>query len=119
MQYMIMFYENADTLACRTDARAPEYFAGWNAYIQALSQSGIVRGGNGLQGPETATSLRLRNGERQLHDGPFADTKEQLGGYFIIEVAHLDEALAWAARAPCTSGGGVEVRPVMVPPGQA
>lgn len=119
MQYMLMFYDSADGFACRTDERAPAYFAGWNAYVQALVQSGVVRGGNGLASPDSATVLRLRGTEREIHDGPFADTKEQLGGYFIVEVEHLDAALAWAARAPCAGTGGVEVRPVMNPPAQA
>ncbi|MGH8595944.1 MAG: YciI family protein [Gammaproteobacteria bacterium] len=116
MQYLLMFYESPDDIACRTDQRAPAYFAGWNAYVKTLSESGLVRGGAGLQASTTATSLRVRGGERQIHDGPFADTKEQLGGFFLIEVPNLDAALAWAARAPCVASGGVEVRPTMSPP---
>jgi hypothetical protein len=69
--------------------------------------------GNGLQPPHTATTVRIQDGKRHVQDGPFADTKEQLGGYFIIDVPHVDAALEWAARAPCASTGGVEVRPVM------
>lgn len=116
MQYMLMFYETPDDVARRTDQRAPEYSAGWNAYVKALSESGLVRGGSGLQASTTATTLRVRGTERQIHDGPFADTKEQLGGFFLIEVPNLDVALTWAARAPCAGTGGVEVRPTMLPP---
>ena len=116
MQYMLLFYDTAEGFACRNDARAAEYYAGWNAYIKALVAAGVVRGGNGLESPEAATVLRLRDGARELHDGPIADTKEQLGGYFIIEVDNLDAALGWAARAPCAGSGGVEIRPVMNPP---
>ena len=116
MQHMLMFYDTPDSFACRTDERAGDYFAGWSAYVQALVQSGAVRDGNGLEVPETSTVVRLRGAERLIQDGPIADTKEQLGGYFIIEVDNLDAALAWAARAPCASTGGVEVRPVMTPP---
>ena len=84
-------------------------------YIGALQQSGIVVSGNGLQPPRTATHVRVEGGKRQVQDGPFADTHEHLGGYFIVETASLDEALEWAARAPCASAGSVEVRPVLPP----
>ncbi|MDM0042267.1 YciI family protein [Variovorax sp. J22G21] len=113
MQYMLMFYVTPDDLAKYGDERADAHKASWMAYVGAISQSGITLSGEGLLPPSTATSLRVRGDKRQVQDGPFADTKEQLGGYFIIEVPHLDAALEWAARAPCASTGGVEVRPVM------
>lgn len=116
MQYMLMFYETADDMARRDDARAPEYFAGWQAYLKALSASGVVVSGAGLKLPATATSLRLRGDKRLVQDGPFADSKEQLGGFFVIDVPNLDSALEWAARCPCASSGGVEIRPTMTPP---
>ncbi len=116
MQYMLMFYETPEEMARRDDARAPEYFAGWTAYINALAASGIVVNGAGLKQPATATTLRLRGEARHVQDGPFADTKEQLGGFFVIDVPNLDGALEWAARCPCVSTGGVEVRPVMQAP---
>ena len=116
MQYALTFHETAEDFAHRTDAAAPQFMAGWMAYIQAMRDSGIMRAGAGLQPPATATSVRLRNGKRQVHDGPFADSKEQLGGFVLIEVADLDAALEWAARAPCAATGGVEVRPVLPPP---
>lgn len=119
MQYMLMFYETTAILANRETAAAPEYWSGWMAYIGALHQSGVVVSGNGLEAPRTATTIRLRGDKRQVQDGPFADTKEQLGGYFVIDVPNLDAALEWAARAPCASTGGVEVRPIMPPPPQA
>jgi hypothetical protein len=74
-------------------------------------------GGSGLQLPETATTLRLQKGQRQVQDGPFADTKEQLGGYFIINVPDVDTALDWAARIPAAPGSVIEVRPNLTPPG--
>jgi hypothetical protein len=116
MQYMMMFYEDGKDIASReyTEASRP-YWGAWMAYIQALGQSGIVVSGAGLQPPSTATTLRLQEGRRLVQDGPFADTKEQLGGYFIIEVDSVDTALDWAARAPCAASGGVEIRPVMPP----
>ena len=117
MECMLMFYESADGFAQRTDGRAPEIWAGWMAYVGALHGSGLVKSGAGLQPPSMATTLTLRGGERHVQDGPFADAKEQLGGFFVIEVPDLDAALDWAARAPCAVDGRVEVRPVLPPPG--
>jgi hypothetical protein len=71
-----------------------------------------MAGGAGLEPPETATIVRLTNGERMVQDGPYADTKEQLGGFYLIEVPDMDSAIAWAARCPCASHGTVEVRPI-------
>lgn len=119
MQYMLMYYETAEVLASRDDERAEAYWAGWNAYIGALAQSGAMVRGDGLHLPDTATSVRVRGDQRHVQDGPFADTKEQLGGYVVIEVSDLDSALDWAARAPCASTGGVEVRPILPPPPQS
>lgn len=119
MQYMMMFYESAEDLACRRDERGDAYRAGWYAYIGALRQSGIVVGSNGLQPPEVATTLRIRGEKRQVQDGPFADSKEQLGGFAIIDVPDVDAALEWASRAPCAATGGVEIRPVMQTPAAA
>ena len=113
MQYMLMFYIPPEDLAKYADDRAEAYMASWTAYAGAVFQSGIALAGEGLQPPTTATSLRIRGDKRTVQDGPFADTKEQLGGYFIIDVPNLDVALEWAARAPCAATGGVEVRPVM------
>ncbi|RZL95209.1 MAG: hypothetical protein EOP76_05380 [Variovorax sp.] len=113
MQYMLMFYVTPDDLARYGDERAEAWKASWTAYVGAMYQSGAALSGEGLLPPTTATSLRVRGEQRQVQDGPFADTKEQLGGFFVIEVPHLDAALEWAARAPCASTGGVEVRPVM------
>lgn len=117
MQYMLVHTETADDFAARTDpARADAYWGGWNAYIGALAQAGVIVNGDGLQGPETATTVRIRDGRRLVEDGPFADSKEQLAGYFVIEVPDLDTAIAWAARAPSAATASVEVRPVMPPP---
>ena len=80
------------------------------AYVQAMHQSGVVKSGAGLQEPGTGTTVRVVDGKRRVQDGPFADTKEQLGGFFVIDVPDLDTALSWAARAPCAATGGVEVR---------
>lgn len=117
---MLMFQETAQDFANRTDAQAaPGYWRAWNAYIGALVGSGVVKGGNGLQPPHLATTVRVRNGKRHVQDGPYADTREQLAGYFVVDVPSLDEALEWAARAPCAATGGTEVRPVLPPPSGA
>ena len=85
----------------------------WGAYTQALIEAGIMVSGAGLQGVETATTVQVRAGERLLTDGPFADTKEHLLGFYVIDVPDLDTALDWAAKVPNVRTGSVEVRPVM------
>lgn len=117
MQYMLILTETDRQFAEREDpAKAENYWGAWNAYIGALSAAGVIVNGDGLLGPQTATTVRVRDGKREVQDGPFADTKESLGGYFVIEVPDLDAALEWAARAPSASYAAVEVRPVMPPP---
>ena len=112
MKYTILVYENAAELSARTDAhRKDAYWSAYRAYTKALTDAGVMVGGAGLQPPPLATTVRLRDGKRQVQDGPFADTKEQLGGYYVIEVPGLDQALDWAARCPSASSGSVEVRP--------
>jgi hypothetical protein len=119
VQYILLLNETAADFAARNDpAQAGAYWGGWSAFIGAMAQAGVIASGSGLLGPDTATTVRIRDGKRLVQDGPFADTKEQLGGYFVIEVPDLDAALAWAARAPSASGASVEVRPLlqMAPP---
>jgi hypothetical protein len=117
MQYMMMFYETEAERGKRDNpTEADAYWGAWGAYISALNQAGIVVNGNGLLPPSAATTVRLANGERQVQDGPVTASKEQLGGYFIIEVPDLDTALAWAARSPNVADGSTELRPVLPPP---
>jgi hypothetical protein len=117
MHYMLLFNENSAERAKANDpAQAEAYWGGWTAYIGAIAQSGVMVSGNGLQPPEVSTTLRVENGKRHVVDGPFADTKEMLGGYVILDVPDLDAALEWASRAPCVTGGSVEIRPVLPPP---
>ena len=115
MQYALIYHETAAELA-RRDTDGDAYWGAWNAYMGAMGGAGIMRGGAGLMPPATATTLRIADGQWQVEDGPFADTKEQLGGFVVIEVDDLDAALAWAARAPCAPAGSVEVRPLLPPP---
>jgi hypothetical protein len=117
MHYAIIVYETADELAAREDpARAESYWAAYTAYSKALVAAGIARGGAGLAAPAVATTVRVRRDQRQVQDGPFAETKEMLGGIFLIEVDNLDAALEWAARCPSVETGSVEVRPMLPPP---
>lgn len=117
MHYMLIFKEtDADIASGQDPATAPAYWAAWNAYVGAMSGAGFVVSGNGLQPPHTGTTVRMHNGQRQVQDGPFPDTREHLAGYFIIDVPSLDVALEWAARAPSTATGSTEVRPVLVTP---
>jgi hypothetical protein len=114
MEYLLMAMETPDAFASRSDPDlAGPYWEAWGAYIQALAASGVMRAAGGLQGPDVATTVRVHAGQRVVHDGPFADAKEQLGGYFVIEVDTLDEALAWAERCPSATYASVEVRPVL------
>lgn len=116
MQFMLSFFESTDEVADRDNpATLGAYWGAWQAYVGALQQSGVVVSGNGLQAPHTGTQVQLRDGKRLIHDGPYADTKEHLGGYFIIEVPSLDDALEWAARSPNVARGTTEVRPVLPP----
>lgn len=114
MNYTILIYETPADFAVRTDPDAKkqaDYWAAWPPYSKALKDAGVFVAGAGLQPPETATTLVLKGERRQVQDGPYADTKEQLGGYFVIDVPDLDRALDWAARCPNMPGRVIEVRP--------
>ena len=114
MEYMMLIHEGENERAARHDPqRVVAYWGSWTAYVQALVRSGVMKSGNGLQPPDTATTVRLRDGKRHVQDGPYADSKEQLGGYFILDVPDLDVALDWAARCPAAADGSIEIRPVM------
>lgn len=114
MEYMILFNQPAQELErTREDPASADYWESWRAYLGAIYAAGIVKSGNALQAPFTATTVRIRNGQRQVQDGPFADTKEMLGGYLIVDVPSLDDALLWAARSPSSITGSTEVRPVL------
>lgn len=114
MKYAILVYETPEEFAERDDDAARATFWGaYTAYGQELGQGGVAAGGAGLLPPHTATTVRVRGGSRQVLDGPYADTKEQLGGFFLIEAADLDAAIAWAEKCPSVTRGCVEIRPVM------
>ena len=116
MHYKMLLNETHAELNKRADpTQAPAYWGAWNAFIGAMAQAGVIVKGDGLEPPTVATTVRVRDGKRAVQDGPFADTKEALGGYFVIDVPDLDAALEWAAKAPCVHDGSVEIRPVLPP----
>jgi hypothetical protein len=112
MKFVMAIFEDPKDLA----SREPEgpYFGAWKAYHQALVATGAHEGGAPLMDPATATLVRVRDGRRQVQDGPFADAKEQLGGFMVLELPSLDAALDWAARCPAAARGAVEIRPMAV-----
>ena len=115
MQYMLMAYVNEAGWTRLTKAEQAQGVAAYKAYTEALSKAGVLRGNNGLGPSSAATTVRVANGKPQVLDGPYADSKEQLGGFFLIDVADLDAAIAWAARCPAAGHGIVEVRPLWSP----
>jgi len=113
MQYAMLIYETDDQFARRErETNDGPYIGAWRAYYRAVVDAGIYVGGNPLEHPETATTVRQRDGQRQVQDGPHASSKEQLGGMMLLELPSLDAALEWAARCPAAAYGLVEVRPV-------
>jgi hypothetical protein len=108
----MLIYETQKAFESRTDGESDSYLGAWRAYHKALVEAGVYVGGDPLQLPETATTVQLKDGRRQIQDGPYADTKEQLGGFTILECPSLDAAIEWAARCPAASAGAVEIRPL-------
>jgi len=114
MQYLLMIYQNEADLGKMDAAAGKQMTAEYGAFTQSIIQSGNFKAGDGLQPSTTATTVRVRDGKTLTTDGPFAETREQLGGYYMIEAKDLDTALAIAARIPGAKTGAVEVRPVMI-----
>jgi hypothetical protein len=114
MEYMLLIHADPAGLQALREAERTTSLAAYGAYTTALQQAGVLRAGNRLRTADTATTVRVRGGKTEVLDGPFIETKEQLGGYYVIDVADLDAALSWAARCPGASHGAVEVRPVWV-----
>jgi hypothetical protein len=113
MQYAMLIYETEEAYAQRSTPENEEFWSPWRKYQQMLLESGVMVVGSPLQpASTTATTVRIRGGTQHVQDGPFADTKEQLGGFMILDVPSLDVALDWAARCPAARYGAVEIRPV-------
>jgi hypothetical protein len=113
MKYMLLLRSDpVDEPAPGSEAFGP-YMDEWAAYSQALAEAGAMVSGEALQGTDTASTVQVRDGKRIVTDGPFIESKEVIGGFYVIDVANLDEALDWAARIPNAHFGTIEVLPVM------
>jgi hypothetical protein len=112
MQYMLLIHSSEARMQAATQDDVGRMTAAYAAYTEAMSKAGILLSGNRLRPANSATMVRVVDGKTQVLDGPYAETKEQLGGYYLIEVADLDAALSWASRCPGASNGAIEVRPI-------
>lgn len=112
MQFVLMIYHTPEEFALRNNEYNHPHLGAWRAYYKALVEAGVYVSADALEVPDTATTVRLRDGKRRVQDGPYADTKEQLAGFIILELPSVDAALEWAARCPGASIGAVEVRPL-------
>jgi hypothetical protein len=113
MRYMLLIYGDETTLGQGSEAEQQAGMEKWNAYTESLRSAGAMQAGEALQPTATATTVRANGGETLVTDGPFAETKEQLGGYYLLDVANLDEAIKWAEKCPGAASGSIELRPVM------
>jgi hypothetical protein len=114
MQYLLLIYQNEAEYEPNDTAASKKMHEEYVAYTQSIIQSGNFKAGDGLQPTTTATTVRIRDGKTMTTDGPFAETREQLAGYYLVEAKDLDAALAMAARIPAARFGSIEVRPVRV-----
>ncbi len=114
MQYLLMIYQNEAESSKMDAAARQKVTAEYGAFTQTIIQSGNFKAGDGLQPTTTATTVRVRDGKTLTTDGPFAETREQLGGYYLVEAKDLDTAVAIAARIPGAKTGSIEIRPIMV-----
>ena len=113
MKYLLTIYNDESQYANATPEQIGKIFEAHGRFGQAATEAGVLRGGEGLQPTATATTVRVRDGETMLTDGPFAETREQLAGFYLLECADLDEAVRWASKVPSAAMGSVEVRPVI------
>jgi hypothetical protein len=113
MKYLCLLYENEAVWPTLPQAEAEALMGEYFAFTDNYTNSGHVLGGEALQPTNTATTIRVRNGKMSTTDGPFAETREQLGGYYLLEAKDLNEAIQIAAKIPAARTGGVEVRPIM------
>ena len=113
MKYLLTIYTDESGFAEATPEDVQAVMAAYEKFGRDASEAGVMLGGEGLQPSGTATTVRVRDGETITSDGPFAETREQLGGYYLLDCRDLDDALSWAARIPGAATGTIEVRPVM------
>jgi hypothetical protein len=114
MQYMLLIYADHNAFAQMTPQEQAKGVGAYQSFIEALKKAGAYQASGRLQPTSTATTVRVSNGKTQVLNGPYVETKEQLAGYFLIDVTDLDGAIAWAARCPASSHGTVEVRPLWI-----
>ena len=117
MQYMLLIHTDETAMReamANAKGGAPEMMGAYRAYTEAMQKAGVFVAGDALQPSTTATVVRVRDGKTQVLDGPYAEAREQLAGYYLIEAKDLDAALEWAARCPGAQWGTMEVRPIMV-----
>jgi hypothetical protein len=114
MQYLLMIYQNEAEYAKIDPATLQKVYEEYGAFTQGIVKSGNFKAGDRLQPTTTATTVRIRDGKTMMTDGPFAETREQLGGYYLVDAKDLDEALAIAAKIPGARFGSIEVRPIWV-----
>jgi hypothetical protein len=112
MKYILMDYVNEAGWPILTKAEQEHWLGAYKAYMEAMTKAGVLKDSKGLRPTSSATTVRVADGKTQVLDGPYADSKEQLGGFHIIDVADLDAAISWAARSPTALHGVVEVRPL-------
>jgi hypothetical protein len=117
MEYALLIYENEAAAKNRSKAEQDKSFQGYMAFSESVRKSGHMKGGQPLESVATATTVRVKDGKTLRTDGPFAETREQLGGFYIVDAKDLDEAVAIAARIPAAQTGCIEVRPIMKLPG--
>jgi hypothetical protein len=114
MQYLLLIYQNEAEMAKADESAVKAMHEEYGTFTQGLIQAGHFKAGDALQRTSTATTVRVRNGKTMTTDGPFAETREQLGGYYLIEAKDLDQAITIAARVPSAKSGSIEVRPIRV-----
>ena len=112
MQYLLLIYGNEAGMLSASKETVNQMMAAYTAYTEAMKKAGVYVGGERLQPSSTATVVRANNGKTQVLNGPYAEVKEQLGGYYVIEAPDLDGAIAWATRCPGAQRGAIEVRPI-------
>ena len=115
MRYMLMIQSDESGYATMTEADMGELMSGYMRFDEEIAGAGVLETSDRLQPTPSATTVRVRDGKTTTTDGPFAETKEQIGGYYLIKVANLDEAIAWAAKIPTATYGSIEIRPIWEP----
>ena len=112
MEYIVLIYGDEKAWNRMPKSQIEQVYAAYRKYTEELQKAGVMKGGSELKPTTTATTVRVRNGKRQVTDGPFSETKEQLGGYYLIDVPNLEAALDWAAKGPSAQEGSIEIRPL-------